>query len=133
MIIISQSFVIADIQKQKKHFKKNDILPLVEKVNKGFGIPIKKDEDGNIIKVKTNIRGVATRSLFFLQTKSGDIIPITLKLKKDSLGENMSLKNLEFKKFIDARLDQIEQDIELGNFEIIDFPLISSYNPSRYE
>lgn len=120
MLIIPFSIRKNELKKVEKYFSETDFIKIAQKVKKGLGILIKQTKEGNIVKLRTTINGVAGRSIFFLITDTNDVFPIILRLKKDPIGKNMTFKSKEFVDAFYKNYHLIEQDFENDDFDIIE-------------
>jgi len=65
MLIISDSILEKEIKKIEKKISRNDIIRIAQKVKRGLGITLKKEQDWNVIKIKSATKQSAVRAVFF--------------------------------------------------------------------
>ncbi|MCK5472016.1 hypothetical protein KAI54_02410 [Candidatus Gracilibacteria bacterium] len=61
----------------------------------------------------------AGRAVFLVKLKEGYIIPIVIRLKKDSVGKNITPKNKAFIAVLGKNLAFVAQDLANGSFDLL--------------
>ena len=120
MLIISDSIRQKELKKVEKYFSHEDIKAMARKVSQGLGTTLRGAAGGRIVKIKSTFRGVAGRSVFFVITKTNDIFPVLIRLKKDFLGANLTFQNKAFREYFYRNYRMMEDDLKNDRFEIFE-------------
>ena len=62
----------------------------------------------------------ARRIVFLLEVEEGDLFLLFYRNKKDAVGGNMTIQNKTFKTQLDKHLNGLRDDLDSGNFEVVD-------------
>ena len=62
----------------------------------------------------------ARRIVFLLEVEGGDLLLLFYRNKKDAVGANMTIQSKAFKIQLDKHLNSLRDDIDSGNFEVVD-------------
>jgi hypothetical protein len=62
----------------------------------------------------------ARRIVFLLEVEGGDLFLLFYRNKKDAVGANMTIQNKAFKTQLDKHLNSLRDDLDSGNFEVVD-------------
>jgi hypothetical protein len=62
----------------------------------------------------------ARRIVFLLEVEGGDLFLLFYRNKKDAVGANMTIQNKAFKTQFDKHLNSLRDDLDSGNFEVVD-------------
>lgn len=73
-----------------------------------------------LIKVYATTTQGARRIVYLIDVQSGDVFFLFLRSKNDRLGENITIKNPEFKKKLEEYLAILAEDIGGDNFDILE-------------
>lgn len=76
--------------------------------------------NSNLIKIYMTTIAWARRIVFLVDNISWDVFFLFYRTKNDKIGENISIKNTEFKKKLNEYLEILFKDISEDNFEIIE-------------
>ena len=84
------------------------------------GLPAKGIAGCRLLKAYvTTVRG-PRRTLYLIEDNSGNAIFLMHKPKGDPVGDNMSYANPDFRKAVDRAVRTATEDIEVGEFEIVE-------------
>ena len=108
---------------KKERLSENDIKEILKNVAKGLFTLIKGENlpaRSRLAKIySTTIKG-AKRIVILIETISGDSFLLFYRSKKDKIGENITIKNSEFKKALEKHLVLLEEDIRNNNYLIFE-------------
>ena len=62
----------------------------------------------------------ARRIVFLMEVEGGDLFLLFYRNKKDAVGANMTIQNKAFKAQLDKYLNSLRNDLDAGNFEVVD-------------
>jgi hydroxymethylglutaryl-CoA reductase len=62
----------------------------------------------------------ARRIVFLLEVEEGDLFLLFYRNKKDAVGANMTIQNKAFKTQLDKHLNVLRDDLDSGNYEVVD-------------
>jgi hypothetical protein len=62
----------------------------------------------------------AHRIVFLMEVEGGDLFLLFYRNKKDAVGGNMTIQNKAFKAQLDKYLNSLRNDLDAGNFEVVD-------------
>lgn len=118
MLIICNSIQSKELEPLNQYFDLKTIRLSALKAQKGLGDSISSPvKNSQVIKIYLTGKP-AGRACFLLFTKSGDVIPLILRLKKEKkIGENMSLQNPELTKLLAKNIKIALHDIKADNYE----------------
>lgn len=63
---------------------------------------------------------MASLCVFLLEVEEGDLFLLFYRNKKDAVGGNMTIQNKTFKTQLDKHLNALRDDLDSGNFEVVD-------------
>lgn len=83
---------------------------------RGEGLP----PETRLVKVYGTAPGGARRVVYLAQTSDDDLLLLFFRSKNDAVGKNVTLENPVFKKALKKHLGMLKQDLENGNYEILE-------------
>jgi hypothetical protein len=117
--------VIISHRIKEKEFKKNipnqDLNIILDSLKKGIFTPIKGEnlpKGSKLIKIYATTVAGARRIVFLIDVLSGDAFFLFYRSKNDKIGENIAIKNSEFKKSLYVYLDLLDKDLDSGNMDV---------------
>jgi hypothetical protein len=120
MLLLPHSIIFAELEPISKFFPISIILKAAKKVQSGLGTPIAgAPSDSQLVKIYLTSKQSAGRAVFLVQLNSDYIIPVIVRLKKDSIGKNITPKNKAFLIVVEKNLELIKQDLANGNFDLL--------------
>ncbi len=120
MLLLPHSIVFSELEPISEFFPISAIIKAAKKVKRGLGSPISgAPSSSKLVKVYLTSKQAAGRAVFLIQLNSGHIIPIVVRLKKDSIGKNITPKNIAFKTLLEKNFEIIKQDLAKGSFDLL--------------
>jgi hypothetical protein len=120
MLILTHYIADHELKPLLKYFDLKDVLEGAQKVVKNLAVQVKapcKIAGAKFFKVRIG-RNVKGRMIVFVLVDGGKVVPVLIRLKKDSLfGMNMSMNNKEVVQEVKKNLWRVLDDIENGRYE----------------
>ncbi|MFA5352255.1 MAG: hypothetical protein WC304_03175 [Candidatus Gracilibacteria bacterium] len=122
MLLLPHSIAIHELEPIGDFFPISTIIKAAKKVKQGLGNPLASaPANSRLVKIYLTSKQAAGRSVFLVQLNSGYIIPVLVRLKKDSVGKNITPKNPAFRAALEKNFELIKKDLAKGDFDL--FPL----------
>lgn len=120
------SLIIGDSIRQKEfgtEFPLPDREVIIRSARVDLTTAIKGDQipkGTRLLKACATSPNGARRIVFLLEVEEGDLFLLFYRNKKDAVGGNMTIQNKTFKTQLDKHLNALRDDLDSGNFEVVD-------------
>jgi len=120
------SLIIGDSIRQKEfgsEIPEPDREVIIRSARVDLATAIKGDQlpkGTRLLKAYATSPNGARRIVFLLEVEGGDLFLLFYRNKKDAVGANMTIQNKAFKAQLDKHLNSLRDDIDSGNFELVD-------------
>jgi hypothetical protein len=120
------SLIIGDSIRQKEfgtEIPEPDREVIIRSARVDLTTAIKGDQlpkGSRLLKAYATSPNGARRIVFLLEVEGGDLFLLLYRNKKDAVGANMTIQNKAFKTQFDKHLNRLRDDLDSGNFEVVD-------------
>jgi hypothetical protein len=120
------SLIIGDSIRQKEfgtEIPEPDREVIIRSARVDLTTAIKGDQlpkGSRLLKAYATSPNGARRIVFLLEVEGGDLFLLLYRNKKDAVGANMTIQNKAFKTQFDKHLNSLRDDLDSGNFEVVD-------------
>jgi len=120
------SLIIGDTIRQKEfgsEIPEPDREVIIRSARVDLATAIKGDQlpkGTRLLKAYATSPNGARRIVFLLEVEGADLFLLFYRNKKDAVGANMTIQNKAFKAQLDKHLNSLRDDIDSGNFELVD-------------
>jgi hypothetical protein len=120
------SLIIGDSIRQKEfgtEIPEPDREVIIRSARVDLTTAIKGDQlpkGSRLLKAYATSPNGARRIVFLLEVEGGDLFLLFYRNKKDAVGANMTIQNKAFKTQLDKHLNSLRDDLDSGNFEVVD-------------
>jgi len=118
-VIIARS--ILKKERKQSQMADSDREVIIRAFEEGIGVSIKGEslpKGSRVLKVYASTVKGARRIVYLVDVSSGDEFFLFYRSKNDSIGENISIKNLAFKNTLLNYLELLDADIDRGEVDV---------------